>query len=186
MAQKIGYLTKKGVNEEVHGSDTRLNTSSRSSQRIHYVSRDDGQAYTIVSHDASAAATTYPIYLQNTSSSGLLLYVDTINVGGVESALWKVWFVTGTASGGSPLTAVNMNKASSNAAAITARGGDAIGDLTTDGEITSIRTAATDHDDLRFDDAIILGQNDAIAVEYATGTTGIAEIAIAFYLETSE
>ena len=57
---RLGYLNSKGQVEETHGSDTRINTSSRSSQRIHYVSRDDGQAYVVNSHDATAAAGTYP------------------------------------------------------------------------------------------------------------------------------
>ncbi len=185
---RIGYLTSKGVFEEVHGSDTRLNTSSRSSQRIHYISRDDGQAYTVTSHDGTAAAGTYPIYLQNTSSSGLLLYVDKIMVGGVETALWKVWFVTGTASGSSVLTATNINKASSNAAAINARGDGPVSSLTTDGQIWAARTDASAHDEVRFDDAVILGQNDAIAVEIDTddGTPNVAEVSISFYLETAE
>jgi len=187
MAEEIGYTTPAGVPGKVSGSDARLNTSSRSSQRIHYVSRDDEQAYTVTSHDPSAAVNTYPIYLQNTSSNNLLLYVDKIIAGGVAGILWKVWFVTGTADSGNLLTAVNMNKTSSNAAAVISRGDDAIGSLTVDGEITTFRSDANSHDDVKFDDAIILGQNDAIALEAdAVTSTAIAEITISFYMETAE
>lgn len=185
---KIDYLTSKGVNEEVHGSDTRLNTSSRSSERIHYVSRDDGQAYSITSHDATMANGTFPIYLQNTSSSGLLLYVDKIIAGGEETQLFKVFFVTGTASGSSALTAINLNKSSSNAADVNARGDGPVTIGSTDGEIVTFRTGATDHDDVKFDDAVILGQNDAIAVEadIDDGSASIGDITIFFYMETAE
>lgn len=183
---RLSYLNSKGQFEETHGSDTRLNVSSRSSQRLHYVSRDDGQAYTIISHDATAAAGTYIIYLQNTSSTGLALFVDDIHVEAVETSLFKIWFVTGTASGGSALTAVNLNKTSSNAAAVAARGDDAITNLTTDGQIGAIRVDANGEGEKHFEDGLILGQNDAIAIEIDTddGSPAIAGASITFYLET--
>lgn len=185
---RIQYLSSKGQIEEASGSDKRLDTSSRSSERIHYVSRDDGQAYTVVSHDPTGAAGTFALYLQNISSAGLLLYVDKIRTGGIETTLWKVFFVTGIAAGGSVLTPVNMNKSSSSAAAANARGDDSITGLTTDGEIASFRTDANSHDEVKFDDAVILGQNDAIAIEVDTddGTPNIVEMDITFYMETSE
>ncbi len=183
---RIQYLNPNGQLEETHGSDTRLNVSSRSSKRIHYVSRDDGQAYTVVSHDATAAAGTYILYLQNTDTTGKSMFIDTIHLEALEATLFKIWFVTGTASGGSALTPVNLNKSSSNAAAATARGDDSISDLTTDGQIWSTRIGATGEDDENFDDALILGQNDAIAIEIDTddGSPSIAGAAIRFYMET--
>ena len=179
---KIQYLNDKTSSlQEAHGSDKRLNVSARSNPRGFYVSRDTGQSYTVTSIDASAAAGTYIIYFQNTSST-LSFFVDKIIVGGVETALWKLWFVTGTAAGGSPLTPTNLNKRSSHAAAATSRGDDSITGLTTDGLILAIRTGANGHDDQRIDD-IILGQNHAIAIEYNTGTTGIAEATIRGFFE---
>ena len=49
---------------------------------------------------------------------------------------WRVKFVTGTAAGGSVITPVNLNKASSNTAAATCRGDGSITGLTDDGDIT--------------------------------------------------
>ena len=182
---RILYLNAAGQVEETHGSDTRLNTSSRSSDRIHYVSRDDGQAYTVVSHDATAAAGTYILYLQNTSTDKFL-FIDDVHVETVEAALFKIWFVTGDAGGGSALTPTNLNKSSSNAAAAGSRGNDAITSLTTDGQIGAIRIGATDEGEKHFEDALILGQNDAVAIEIDTddGSPAIAGASITFYLET--
>jgi hypothetical protein len=164
-------------------SDNRLDVSSRANPRIYYVSRDDGQAYSVSSNDASAAAGTYILYLKNTSTTRNL-FVDDIILGGVETALWKIWFVTGTAAGGNAKTPVNLNKTSPNAADATARGDDSITGLTVSGEqIGTLRTPANDSKELATSDAIELGQNDAIAIEYDTGTTGIAEAEIVFYYE---
>ena len=73
--------------------------------------RDDEKAYNWNSFDASAAASTFPFYLQNDSADDLLI-IDLIRVGGVETALWKIHFVSGTAAGGSSLTPVNLNNTS--------------------------------------------------------------------------
>jgi hypothetical protein len=163
-------------------ADNRLDTSSRQNPRLYYISRDDGQVYSATSHDASAAAGTYIIYLKNISTTKNI-YVDEVIVGGVETALWKLWFVTGTAAGGSVLTPTNLNKTSANAADATSRGNDSITGLTTAGQIGAVRSSANGHADLSTRDSIILGQGDAIAIEYDTGTTGIAEAEIVFYYE---
>ena len=100
--------------------DQRLAVESQTGLRGYYVSRDAGLAFTVNSHDATAAASTHPFYLQNTSSTRLL-FVDILRVGGVASILWKVWFVTGTAAGGSALTPTNLNSTSGNSAEATSR-----------------------------------------------------------------
>ncbi len=182
----ITFENSEGNQQKMHGSDNRADVSSRSSDRIHFVSRDDGQAYTVVSHDATAASGTYIIYLQNTNTNNQLMFIDKVDAHGVEAALFKLWFVTGTAAGGSALTPVNLNKTSSNSATANARGGDSITGLTAGGEIWPFRIAATGEKEENFDDAIILGQNDAIALEIDTddGSPAIAGASIRFYLGT--
>mgnify|MGYP001237969910 CR=1 FL=1 len=136
------------------------------------------EAYSVTSHDASAAAATYPIYVRNNSDS--LLIVDSIRVGSVEASLWKLWYVTGTAAGGSVLTPTNLDD--SNAAApITARGGDSVTGLTAGSQIGAMRCEATG--EATTSTPIVLGQGVAIALEYDTGTTGIAEITIVGHYE---
>ena len=163
-------------------NDNRMSVNSKQGRRSYYISRDEGQTYNIISHDATAAAGTFICYMQNTSTS-LNMFIDLIRVGGENTALWKVWFVTGTAAGGNALTATNLNRSSSNAADVNARGDDSITGLTTDVEIATMRAPANADVDIPFDDTLILGQNDALAVEYDTGTTGIAEVLARVYFE---
>lgn len=181
---KISYSTTTGSQEEAQGDDGRINTSSRTSSRLHYVSRDDGESYSLVSNDATAAAGTYIIYWSNTDGVGRRLFIDSITMSGVETALWKVHYVTGTAAAGSSLTPINLNNTSSNAAPAIARGDDSITGLTVSKTIFTGRSSANGPP-LKFDtkDAVMLGQNQAIAVEYDTGVTGVAEVTIVGYYE---
>lgn len=162
--------------------DNRLETSSKSSIRSFYISRDDGQVFNLNSHDASAAAGTLIAYWKNTSTTRKLV-IDLLRVGAIEAALWKVWFVTGIASGSSLLIPTNMNSTSSNIADAVARGNGAIADLTLGVQIANVRTPATESFDIPFSNTLIIGQGDAIAVEYDTGTTGIAEVLIRGFYE---
>jgi len=83
---------------------------------------------------------------------------------------------------------LNMNKTSPHAAAVTARGDGPVSSLSTDGQIWSFRCPANDSVEENFDDAIILGQNDAIAIEIDTddASPAVAEATVSFYLETAE
>ena len=165
-------------------SDFRLNVSARANARIYYRSRDNGDAYTIVSHDATAAAGTYIIYFKNDNATKDFIVEDVL-VGGAETALWKLWFVTGTAAGGSVLTPVNLNKGSGNTASATARGDDAITSLATNGQISTVRSPANDSAKFELHDALVLNLGAAIAVEIDTddGSPSIAEAKILGYYE---
>ena len=162
--------------------DNRATTSSRSSNRSYYISRDDGLLFTFISHDATAAAGTQIFYFMNTDTSKNF-YVDLIRVGGVETALWKVWFATGTAAGGSAITGANMNSTSGNIQTATTRGNDSITGLSLDRELATVRTPANTNVDIPFADTLIIGTSKAISVEYDTGTTGIAEVLMRGYYE---
>ena len=146
----------------------------------HFVSLDDGLAFNAVSIDAAAAAGDYILYFQNTSSSRLF-FVDIIRVAAANNALWKVAEVTGTASGSSALTPFNMNLTSGSAAEATARGSGAVSGLTESSVIATVRSLANANAEIPFDDILILGENDAIAVEYDTGTGGAAEVLMRGY-----
>jgi hypothetical protein len=71
---------------------------------------------------------------------------------------------------------VNLNLKSGVAASATVRGDGSITGLTSSNVIAAKRTSANSDGDIPFDDVLILGTNNAIAVEYDTGTTGIAEV----------
>ena len=176
---KIEDGTGKGFAAAVN-SLNRLAVSARAAPRDFFISRDTGQVYTITSEDASTAANEETIYLQNTSTLNNL-FIDAVIIAADAATRFRLKFVTGTAAGGSALTATNLNKTSSNAAAVIARGDGSITGLTDDGDIALITVPVGNTISANLEGAILLGQNDAIAVE----SEGIADVAITieFHLE---
>ncbi len=176
-----GFLAK------MKGSDGRANVSSRSDSRGYYNSRDREQAYSMPYNHTASVANEYSFYLKNTSSSKTLV----VSFVGVSSDLGvdvKLWFVTGTAGDGVTVTPVNLNKASSNAADVTALddgGGTTISSLSTDGIIDYKTIGIGEHEELHVDDRVRLGQNDAIALEVDAVTSGTPQVfgSVFFYFE---
>ncbi len=162
-------------------NNQRLDVSARSASRQYYESRDEGQVYSVISVDATAVANEETAYLQNTSTTKDLI-IDKIVISVDTNSLWRVKHVTGTAAGGSVLTPVNLNKASSNDADTIVRGDGAVTGLTDDGDITLVRIGANAHDELAFEEALRLGQNDAIAVECETNSA--VEIVVSFHFDS--
>lgn len=160
----------------------RLNVSSKSNPRLFYISRDDQEAYTAVSTDASAAAGDYIMYLKNTSTTKNM-FIDHIGCFAANAALWKLWSVTGTASG-TTITATNLNLTSGLSAEASVEGSQAVSGLTAVNQIDTARSSASEEANLDFSSALILGPSDAIAIEYDTGTTGAAEATITFHYES--
>ena len=180
---RLQYLTSKGAFEEVHGSDTRLNVSSRSDDRSFYISRDEGQYYVLRIEDDDAVANDLIAYLRNDSSTKSVFIRD-IHISAENACTIKFAYGNATAATGSAVTPVNLNRASSNAADITAFGDGAVGGVNASTFFSTIRVAAGET--VEYDVSLILGQNDNIVVEYDTGTTGDIEIDIFFYLDTLE
>jgi len=171
-----------GKNGSVTVSNTqRLDVSSRIASRQYYESRDEGQVYTVISVDATAVANEESIYVQNTSTSKDMV-IDKIIISTDTASLWRIKFVTGTATGSSVLTPVNLNKGSSNSAQATCRGDGAVGNITDDGDIGLIRVEAASHDEIDFNEALRLGQDDAIAVECETNAA--VEIVVQFHFDS--
>ncbi len=160
----------------------RADVSARENSRSYYVSRDDGEVFNIVSHDQTSISGDFTLYFQNTNSSKKF-YVDLLTVGGAATSLWKIWHVTGIAAGSSTLSATILNKTFSNTVDATIRGDGAITGLTTDGEVGILRVPANSDNSIIFDDTLILGNNDAIAVEYDAGTGGVTEVSLRGYFE---
>ncbi len=159
----------------------RLNVSAKTNPRAFYISRDDGLAFTLSSIDADADAGDVIAYLKNTSTSRNL-FVKQIHYGGTNAALWKTWVVSGIA-GGTSITPVNLNLTSGKSAEAIAFGSNPVTGLALDSLVGPHRTIAGAHSIDAWDDVLILGPNDAMAVEYDTGTTGPAEVNIEFHYE---
>ena len=161
----------------------RLNVSSKTAERIYYISREDGRAYNAVFDDMASAAGEYTMYLKNTSSSRNL-FIDEIEFHSVEAVKWKVWVVTGTAAAGETVLPTELNLAKSITAEATAMAGNTpITGLTNIAQVGSHRTQAAGDSGMDFHGALILGPGDAIAVEYDSGTAGICSHDCFFWFE---
>jgi len=169
-----------GQSAAISPSGNRLNVSSRADERIYYISRDNGDSYSVTSIDASPSGGEYNFYFKNTSTTQKF-YVKHIIVGAADLAIFKVAVVTGTAAG-TELTPVNLNLTSGRTASCDCRGNGAITGLTESSviDIRSVEADATEGFD--FHDALILGQGDAIAVEFDTGSASAIHISmLGFY-----
>ncbi len=171
--------------EEVEGSDGRLNVSSRADSRAYYNSRDMGRMFSLPFDFQDAAAGEYGAYWKNTSDDKILV-INAIGVNSAENARFKLWFVTGTAAGGTSLVPTNLNGGSTVAAEATAmEGGSAatgITGLTAGSLIDFAYCQANGHEEFRLRDTLRLGQNQAVAIEYDEGTTGdMSGVIFGFY-----
>ena len=166
-------------------SKNRLLGSVESNLTGHFVSVEDGLAFNINSIDSSADAGDYICDLKNTSKTNVL-FIDLVRVSAANAALFKIFEVTGTAAGSSAITPKNLNLSSGKSAEATARGDGAITGLTADGIIANVRTSAGTSAAVPFDDILTLGTDDAIAIEYDTGTTGAAEVLIRCFYQAIE
>lgn len=165
----------------VSPSGNRLNVSSRSDERIYYVSRDNEDAYSVVSID-TAAAGEYNFYFKNTSTTKRF-YVTAMTIGSAALAIFKISKVTGTAAG-TDITPTNLNTSSGNIADAIVKGNAAVTSLTESAVIDVVSVIADDSKEITFHDALILGQGEAIAVEYDVGAGGTMHVTMfGFYDE---
>lgn len=181
---RIQYLTSKGAFEETHGSDTRLNTSSRSNSRSFYISRDDGQAYVLHIKDADAADGDLIAYLRNNSTTKKL-YIQDIHISSPVACKFIVSYGNSTTATGTSVTPTNLNKSSSNDADVTAFGNAAVGGVSASTDIASLRISGSSTGEVDFKEGLILGQNDNIVIEsdLITSSPDLIEVDIYFFIE---
>lgn len=180
---RIQYINdRSGSFQETHGSDSRLNVSSRVDDRIFYTSRDQGQAYSLRIEDDDAAAADLVLYLRN-DSKDKRLYITDIHFNSENAGTFKIGFGDATAATGTAVTPVNLNRSSSNDADATAFGNGAVGGVAASVFFATVRTPANTFIEWESKDALILGQNDNVIIEYDTGTTGDIELDIFFFIE---
>jgi hypothetical protein len=159
----------------------RLNVSAKTNPRIFYSSRDEGKAFNSISTDVSATAGDYIWYIKNTSTTNNL-YVKHLEFHSENAAVWKVWEVTGTASG-TTIIESNLNLGSPNVSESLTIGDGAVTGLTTVKQVGTHRNGANGEGEMSYDNALILVPGSAIAVEYDSGTTGAAEIDCFYHFE---
>lgn len=157
----------------------RLQVESESSLRQFFISRDSSQVYHAISEDATALANEEIFYIQNTSTTKKL-FIGNVLVTNDVNMKFRIKKVTGTASG-SAITAENLNLTSSNSPEATIVGNGGITGLTDDGDILVCRSLAGSSRLINFADTVILGQNDAIAIEIEDNAA--VEITVDFHFE---
>ena len=161
----------------------RGNVSAKTAHRIFYVSRDSGLAFNAIYEDITAAAGDVVAYLKNTSPSRNL-FVKHIEFHSAENVKWKIHHVSGVAASGTVITPVNIDLASGRPAEATAMSGDtSITGLTNIAQLGSHRSQAAGDSYMDFEGALLLGPQDAVSVEYASGTTGLCSNDIFFWFE---
>lgn len=163
--------------------DGRALVVAKVNPRLFYVSRDEEEAYVLVSLVTNAAAGSYVSYIKNTSTTKLL-YIKELHLGSVNAGLFKFWKVTGAASG-TTVEPENLNATSGRNADADCFGDAVVAGLTIDGRpIVVPRVDANGHDTHDFGDSLILGPGNAVALEYDTGATGNVESEITFHFES--
>jgi len=163
-------------------SRNRLDVSSSTISESSFVAAKEAQTY-IWTTSFSAATGNEVMYIKNTSKTKLLV-IDKVTVNAVNASLFELYQVTGTAAGTS-ITGKNTNLTSGNEADATALGEAAVTGLTLGGRIDLARVPANGRTTMELNDVLILGLNDAIAVEY-TGSTGLVDLIITGYYEIAE
>lgn len=145
--------------------DQRLLAECNVSPRVFYRSQDHELAFSWTSSYA-VQATEAGLYVKNTSVL-YNLYIDVVRVSGPTASLWTLRKVTGTGSG-TTVTGTNLNFSSTIAAEATALGNAAVTGLTAGVIVTQVYSGVGIQAELDFDGALILGQNDAVALVATT------------------
>ena len=168
-------------------SNNRLDVSSRSADRIYYVSKYIEKAFTVnFEHTQATGGSSegmgYITYTGNDS-----LYISKIILSSEDTGLTKfgVW-ADPTVSGGVSDTAINLNLTSAISSETTIRDNSDGTTVTISGgnSISTVRLNNAGSFDISFDNALILGKNDVIAIKASASTTSSKTRAtIIFYEE---
>ena len=191
MAGKIKYSNDVNGNiQEVQGSDGRFNTSSRSDTRGYYNSRDESESFSLVYSDANCSAGDYVAYIRNDKTDGKHMVVRSIGLNSDSNTSFQLVTVTGTAGGGAVATTMaNLNQAgvskTATATAVTVVDSDTtpITGLTTAAVFDCANVVANGHEELRLQDQVRIGQDQAIAILCKAGTSLSAHGVIFVYFE---
>jgi len=160
------------INDE-HQLLTRAVTESHAA----HISDNEAVAFSIVAIDVGPVAGEYTLYFQNTSSE-LGFVLDSVHTNSINAdVIWKLHHVTGTSTG-TVITPVNLNLTSGKSADCVCRGGAVgVGGLTSSNVIaTWYNGVVYNQTHFHLDGTLILGQNNAIALEYDAGTGGAVSI----------
>jgi len=175
MAQELQYTSdkNKGI-ERARGSDHRLNVSSRQDSRSYYNSRDESQTFSLTWDDPSSEAGDYIAYWKNTDTTGKVLVIGTVELNCFSNAgHFVICRVSGTAASGTTATPFCNNQSSPKTAQATAMesAGTAITGLSCVGKFDTVLVSSDGHEEINLKDRVRIGQDQAIAIQFQSGTT---------------
>ena len=176
----------KGTLSEV-SEDNRIHTSARSNDRIYYVSRDNGKAFVVnFSGEQATGGTTQGLgYIQYTGNDKL--YINSVSVLTEEdNGLTKFGIQTNpTVAAGVDAQVTTMNLTSNEISETTSKDDDDGTGVTITGGVSvgSVRLNDEGTYQVDFDDALILGKNDILAITMNAATTGTKCRAFIRYFE---
>ena len=153
--------TGKGFTAKV-AKDNHLQTNAVILSRVGEISSKDQQAYSWSSRYLVAAGSSI-IFLKNTSTTQNLV-IDDIEIGGTTAGEWELWTST-TAGTGVVISGTNLNRNSSNQAEASAFGNENITANGSESLLGYIKNPIDSIAMFKFNDALILGQNDAIMIK---------------------
>ena len=169
--------------EEAEGSNGRMNVDSRSGGIPYHNSKDEGQAYAMTFEHLAGATGEISAYIQNTSTQKTLV-LESIGVNATALTRFHLDVVTGTAAGAGDVLPRNTNLASANDAVGVFKEdtGGAITGTTIDGRpLDYVQCNAGGHEEMRLNERVRLGQNDAIALELDNTATTSDVFGVVFF-----
>ena len=168
----------------VHGSDGRLNVSSRSDARAYYNSRDRGQTYSFAFEDTGTEVGDEILFLINDSVDKTLV-LSSIGIGSTVSTTFILQFEIAGDLTGTAIVPINLNKTSSNSAVVTCIGGTAAlgGTSIPDGIIEKLQVGTLGHEEFHLNDLVRLGQGDGISIKSHRGGTSVVDGVVVLYFE---
>lgn len=155
--------------------EERLLTQSTTESELEYASEKQGKAYSISSTYTTSGGNEEIIYIQNTSTTDNFI-IDIVEIGGAVTHLFTLSEVSGSPGGAGDVSIKNLNLGSGNSASMTAKGDASVTGLTIGATMLLGRVPANDSKAIGIQGAIVLGQDDAIAIT-ASGT-GAADCTI--------
>lgn len=170
--------------------NNQLVVKSESNSQQHYISRNFGQAYQVHGRTGTLASGTETVlHIKNNDPerdiviSFMRLQLIGANVADATTDYFELGFGREVASGGSAVTAINMNRTVGSQALITATDSGP----TMSGTFVETErwypAASGESVALREDGSVILGLGDTFEIRYVgTATTGIAEARITFMM----
>ncbi len=180
MAIQIIDGTGSGQSVGVSPTGNRFNVSSRTDERIYYISRDNGDAYAWASGTYSATGDDTILILTNTSTTQKL-YITKMTLFSLVKTRFIVHCPTASfTDSGTNIVGTNLNRTSGNTASATATRDEinnVQGDIVWTGDIPILGNPF----EIRFHDALILGQGDSVGIDYVTTSSAVDITILGFF-----